>query len=79
MANSPEAAKILKAFGKRLYASRVGAGYNDAKDLAADLGLEAPRYRKYERGQSLPPVDILAEICKITGKSLDFLIFNKVH
>lgn len=77
MAGNNKTQKMLRDFGHRLRAARITAGYDRGSDMAKELGIEPPRYRKYERGQSLPPLDILASIVAITGRSSDWLLLNK--
>jgi transcriptional regulator with XRE-family HTH domain len=77
MANSQRALRMMREFGIRLRAARISAGYESAEDLAADVGSEPHRYRKYERGEAFPPLDILELLSVQTGKSLDFLILGK--
>lgn len=67
----------MQAFGRRLRATRITAGYEEAADFAADLGIGAPRYRKYERGESVPPLDVLESIVRTTGRSLDWLLLGR--
>ena len=69
--------RLMHAFGRRLRAARITAGYEEATDFASDLGLEPPRYRKYERGESMPPLDVLAAIVRTTGRSLDWLMLGQ--
>lgn len=71
--------RLLQQFGRRLRAARLTAGYEEASDFAHDLGIEAPRYRKYERGQSFPPLDVLHDINRITGRSLDWLLLGQMQ
>jgi len=77
MTNTDRAWQLMKNFGKRLRAARIYSGYETAKDFAIDLGINEPAYRKYERGVSVPPLDILAQIAEITETSLDFLLLGK--
>lgn len=77
MANSGRAKTLMKAFGRRLVACRVMAGYDDAEGFAKILEIEGPAYRKYERGDSFPPLDLLERIVMATGASVDFLIFGR--
>ena len=76
MAEDDRADRILRAFGKRLRACRIAAGYNTADSFARELGIDGWRYRKYERGESMPPFDVLEDICRLTDKSADFLLFG---
>ncbi len=77
MANSREADRLTKDFGKRLRACRIAAGYESAAAFSSDLGVQEERYRKYERGQSVPPLDVLQQACAMLDKSADFLLFGK--
>lgn len=74
MANSRDADRMLRAFGERLRACRVAAGIESAEGMADLLGIEGQRYRKYERGAAMPPIDLLAEIAHQLDASLDFLL-----
>ena len=67
---------LLKAFGNRLKASRIAAGYEDARAFAADVGVKDGTYRKYERGEAFPVISTLEICAKLTGKTLDFLILG---
>lgn len=67
----------MKAFGCRLRAARITAGYDDATDFATALGIEAARYRKYERGDSVPPLEVLEGIVRMTSHSLDWLLLGE--
>lgn len=69
--------RLMRDFGRRLRAARITAGYEDAADFARDLGVEPPRYRKWERGQSMPPLDYLAAIHAMTRRSLDWLLLGE--
>lgn len=71
--------RLMQQFGRRLRAARITAGYEEAADFATDLGIEAPRYRKYERGESVPPLDVLEGINTMTGRSLDWLLLGKMR
>lgn len=77
MARDRRADRLMRAFGRRLRAARITAGYEDAADFAADLGIEAARYRKYERGESMPPLDVLEGIVRVTERSSDWLLLGR--
>jgi transcriptional regulator with XRE-family HTH domain len=74
--------KIREAFAHRLavaresYAQRVGQPGMTAGEFAKLLGLDAERYRKYERGEREPPFWVLAKIASLTGFGPDFLILG---
>lgn len=71
--------RMIKQFGVRLQAVRIASGIPDASLAAADLGIEAPRYRKYERGQAIPPVPVLLAICAMFNTTSDFLLFGRTE
>ena len=82
MAGNPRASKqaerMLKNFGRRLRAARIVSGYEQATDdFAKELGVKGQTYRKYERGESWAPIEVLAKLSQITGKSLDFLLLGE--
>lgn len=52
-------------FGKRLKDARIAAGYRSAQKAAETLGLEPATYRTYERGSSLPNLEVLTRICEL--------------
>lgn len=77
MAYSRKAGAMMIQFGNSLSACRIIAGYPDAVETAEKLGLGPQAYRKYERGESMPPPDTLEEISDRVGKTLDFLILSR--
>ena len=68
---------LMKAWGERLREARIVAGYETAEDLAAEVPVEGPRYRRYERGETLPPLNILIHISELLDKPLDWLLAGK--
>lgn len=66
--------RFQSAFGTRLRATRITAGFDTADAFAQALNVETPTYRSYERGERAPEYDLLAEIAKLTDCSLDWLI-----
>jgi ribosome-binding protein aMBF1 (putative translation factor) len=60
-------------WAKRIEAARVLTGL-DGKALANAIGIHEERYRKYERGEREPNVQVWAKISDFTGVSLDVLI-----
>lgn len=77
MVDNAELARMMKAFGKRLRAARIVANYKNADLFAKKLELEPPTYRKYERGQAWPPLDVLARIVELTNQTTDFLLLGR--
>jgi transcriptional regulator with XRE-family HTH domain len=72
--------EALKNFGKRLAAVRLAYGAATgspalSRMIYADLlDIECERYRRYERGETNPPIFLLQRIRELTGISLDYLI-----
>ena len=57
--------RIARVFGKRLKQARIAANYSSAQKAAEALGLEPATYRTYERGSSLPNLEVLTRICEL--------------
>lgn len=76
---------IRVAFGGRLEAARRHYGTQTGRpqlsrtDFAEDLGVQAARYRRYERGETEPPLLMLEKIRRLTGVSLDWLIAGQAQ
>lgn len=69
---------IRETFGNRLKHAREAAGFATATDFAAALGIDAYRYRHYERGRSEPDFEILLRMCAILQTTPDFLLLGKI-
>jgi len=69
-----------EAFGTRLealrryYGRRTGRPRIKAKAFADEIGVNAWRYRRWERGEMEPPLFVLRAIRRVTGLSLDWLV-----
>ena len=57
--------KVKKEFGKRLKRARIEAAFEHAKDVSDALGVDAPTYRSWERGQYMPTIPMLTRICQL--------------
>jgi transcriptional regulator with XRE-family HTH domain len=53
---------VMKRFGYRLQAARTRK-YRSAQQFAEKMGFDPHAYRKYERGETNPPLDTLVRIC----------------
>lgn len=73
---SRRAERLMRNFGNRLRAVRIARGYQTAEEMAQALKIEGPRYRSWERGGSIPHLDLLEDVRKLTGVSLDFLLLG---
>lgn len=72
--------KYRSAFKARLVKARTDAGFETASEFAMALGIEKPRYRKYEREDKegvLPSYEILIQISLVTKRSLNWLLTGK--
>jgi ribosome-binding protein aMBF1 (putative translation factor) len=74
---SKETRILLKQFGKRLQTIRKATGFNEASEFAPMIGATDQAYRKYERGDSMPQLDVLRRIREVTNASLDFLLLGQ--
>lgn len=75
--SSKQSLRLMKDFGKRLRAARIMCGYEQSSDdFAKEFGIKGQAYRKYERGESQPPFDFLAQLPTITGKTLDWFLLG---
>ena len=77
MAHTARSLKLMARFGRNLEAARITAKYEHASDFAKILRIKDQAYRKYERGESMPPPDLLVDIRALLGVSLDWLIGNE--
>ncbi|MAS98253.1 MAG: hypothetical protein CMF29_04930 [Kiritimatiellaceae bacterium] len=54
---------------EKLKRARESAGVS-VTELAKQLGIAPAAYRRYERGEVYPKINVCAQICKIIGKSI---------
>ena len=72
------------AFAARLRALRQTYGVQIEQPLLSQagfaemLGVEAETYRRYERGETEPPLRTLAKIRETTGVSLNSLVAGEI-
>lgn len=78
MTKTPTPSRITREFGKRLRACRVAAGFEDAEAFAETLGIESPRYRRYERGEAEPSYELLIDIARYVNKPIEFLLTGRM-
>ena len=69
--------RFQQAFGTRLKSARITSGFETADAFAQAISMETATYRSYERGDRAPDYDVIAEIAKVTGYSLDWLIAGR--
>jgi transcriptional regulator with XRE-family HTH domain len=60
--------------GNRLKRLRLSAGKETAEDFATAIGLHPAGYRKYERGEVTPPLDVLEDIINILDENIELLL-----
>ena len=65
-----------KELGQRLRQARENYGM-PADELGRRLGSSGQAYRRYERGEVMPKIDQLLDICDILGVTLDSVVFGK--
>lgn len=66
--------EYMDKFSARLRQARIGAGFSTAAAFARALNCEIHTYRMYDRGDRSPPLEMLAEVSRLTGKSADWLL-----
>jgi Helix-turn-helix len=59
---------------RRHYGHSIGKARLSTEEFAKKIGLQAARYRRYERGETDPPLTALESIRRMTGISLDWLV-----
>ncbi len=69
----PAKNEFRRNFGRRLKDLRASLSYSQ-EEMAYALGIQAPRYSKYEIGRSEAPYEILLRIANLTGVDLDYLV-----
>lgn len=60
-------------FGSKISECRQNKGMTQ-EELAGRIGVTPQALSKWERGQSLPDVALLADLCSILGCSADYLL-----
>ena len=60
--------------GERLKRARLNAGFATMKQVSDALGLERTRYLKWEHGDAVPSLDMLARLCRLFDVSADYLL-----
>ncbi len=68
--------EFRRNFGRRLKDLRASLSYSQ-EEMAYALGIQAPRYSKYEIGRSEAPYEILLRIANLTGVDLDYLVVGR--
>ena len=61
----------MSVFSDRLKSLR---GPTPQSQFAAELGMKQQQYARYEKGVTVPSVDVLATICRIHACSADWLL-----
>lgn len=72
-----DASLVRRGFATRLAGARVVAGYESMAAFAVALGIEGETYRRYERGETEPPLFVLARMADLTHTTVDFLVRGK--
>lgn len=66
--------EVKVQLGKRIGVAREKRGYATRALFAEHLGVREETYNRYERGEVIPDVELLAAIADLTGYTLDWLI-----
>ena len=61
----------MSVFSDRLKSLR---GATPQSQFAAELGMKQQQYARYEKGVTVPSVDVLATICRVHACSADWLL-----
>ena len=61
----------MSAFSDNLKTLR---GETPQSQFAAELGMKQQQYARYEKGVTVPSVDVLSEICRVHACSADWLL-----
>ncbi len=64
---------VQKNFGVKILEYRQNKGLTQ-EELAGRIGVTPQALSKWERGQSLPDIALLAELCQVLGCSADYLL-----
>jgi len=64
---------LLEGIGRRIRKRREELGLKQA-DISSALQISAQAVSKWERGENAPDITILAQLCKVLGVSVDWLL-----
>ena len=84
MSRRTKASEVVPGFAERLaetrkaYGRRIGDPEFNRQQFAAVLGLEAETYRRYERGETEPPLATLVRVHEVTGVNLNYLVAGDI-
>jgi transcriptional regulator with XRE-family HTH domain len=67
---------LQRGLGRRIADARIRKAWTRT-DLARELGTSRDRVAKWERGQNVPPLDVLVALRTALGVSLDELIVGE--
>lgn len=73
---TPRYRELVESMGTRLKAHRILKGYETSEEFAKALGIGVYAYRRYERGESMPALDRLENICIKLDVTADYLLFG---
>lgn len=65
-----------RSFAQRLSSLRRVVGYEDAKDFAEALGIQPNTYRRWERAETEPSIELILRICQRLGVTPTFLLLG---
>lgn len=66
-------ARFKNEFAVRLKAARIVAGYKTQKALAAEIGIDWERYKKWESGRTPIPHQYVRTVCDLLNIDANYL------
>jgi len=67
---------LVRRIGERIRAERQAAGLTQ-RELAERLRIKQPNLAAIEKGRVSPTIEILEVVCRLRGRSLDWLLFGE--
>jgi transcriptional regulator with XRE-family HTH domain len=77
MVNRVTQKTFSKMFAQRLRAYRVLAGYDTAHGFAQQIEEEPNTYTRWERGETMPNIELLVRMCLALGITPNDLVWPK--
>jgi len=68
-----------RTFATRLRAMRIAKGFENAKDFAAEIGVEPGTYNRWERAETEPNLEKILRICQLLETDPNFLLLGRIR
>ena len=65
---------MSRELGRKLKAARIEAGFDNPEAIARRVGRTKRMITNYERGDVVPPADVLQKWAETTGKPLEYFL-----